>query len=379
MQFQKASMFKRLGAAMMDFCLVIILGMLFSSFVCSPIANSITDVTEKSYAYNEELFDLGYLVIGKYNNDNKLEIYAYFDSENNNAELKKTVKENKKEYAYSLLNTGGFNVDNATYEKHLTHFYTEINALKSYNNLKKTKSDLFVKNNEGNYVLKDEVQNNETLKNSLHSFYVDTYEKLLNDKEVYSAIKNYKDGTIIKLANRINMINQICVYISLFIGVTILYLVFPLIFKNGQTLGKKLMGVKVVNKKDGSQVNFVTIIIRFFAFAVIEFFLSIALNIFYLPIIISLIIMLINKQGQSLHDLLARTIVVDSVTYQMYRDEPNNGAIEVEAEVKEAANNDATESDIEINKDLTNEEQKNHNYIEKNDDNIHNETKESND
>ncbi len=330
MQIQKASMFKRIGAAMMDFCLVLILGMLFSSLICNPIAISATDVVEKNYAYNEELFDLGYIVIGKYNSDNKLEFYASYDSENNNAELKKIVKEHTKEYKYALLTTEGFNFDNATYEKHLTHFYTKLNALQSYNNKKSSKTDLFVKNKDNNYVVKDGVQTNETLKNSLHDFYVNTYNESLNDEEIF---KNYKDGLIIKLSNRITFINQMCVYISLIIAVTILYLVLPLILKNGQTLGKKMMGLKVVNKKDGSRVNFVTVIIRFFAFAVLEFFLSITLNIFYLPIIISLVIMIVNKQGQSLHDLLARTVVVD-IEIQKYLEEANidENAIEVTAE-----------------------------------------------
>ncbi len=343
MQIQKASMFKRISAAMMDFCLVLILGMLLSSFICSPIINSTTDYVEKNYEYNEELFDLGYIVIGKYNSDNKLEFYASYDSENN-AELKKLVKEHTKEYKYALLTTEGFNFDNATYEKHLTHFYTKLNALQSYNNKKSSKTDLFVKNENNNYVVKDEVQTNETLKNSLHDFYVNTYNESLNDKKIF---ENYKDGIVIKISNRINFLNQMCVYLALIIAVTILYLILPLILKKGQTLGKKMMGVKVVNKKDGSPVNFVTVIIRFFAFAVIEFFLSITLNIFYLPIIISLVIMIVNKQGQSLHDLLARTVVVD-IEMQNYLEETSidKNAIEVPAEEVSEGQTDKVENEV---------------------------------
>ena len=306
MEIKKAATLKRFGAALLDFSLLIISGSIISSFVCTPIAKNTTDIVDKTAEFNSELFELGYYVIGKKSSDNnKYDIYVdYRNSEEEKKFAKDLLISDSNNYSYLTLSLESLNITNEDYDIYLTHFYTEIDALDSYINQKKNETSLF-EEKDGIVVLKDNVETS-----SVKSFYDTVYSKALSEQK----LKEYKNGILLTISNHVNLITQICTYIALGIALIVLYFIIPMVTKYGQTLGKKLMGLGVVNIKDGTPVNKVTTAIRFFAFGIIEFFLSFIL--YYLPLIISFVITMFNKKGQAIHDFLARTTVVDLIMLQ---------------------------------------------------------------
>lgn len=91
--------------------------------------------------------------------------------------------------------------------------------------------------------------------------------------------------------------------------VILVYLVPPLIFKKGQTVGKKIMGLILIHK-NGSEVTTLQVFLRaLIGIWVLEYVTSI---LFYFSILIlSVVFALVNKQGMAIHDVIARTIVVE--------------------------------------------------------------------
>ncbi len=330
MEIKKASSFKRVCAAIMDLLLAFLLGSLISSFICSPIANNVTDIVESRETFNGELFDLGYYVIAEIK-DKKYEIVADFESENKD-DYKDKVNNNKN-YIYVSLVDSEITISNEKFDHYLTHFYQEIEALDVYNKYKEEKTDLFEKVDE-NIVIKENASE-EDLKN----FYSDIYTtKILSEEKLLS----YDNQRILKLSQHIDNITRICAYIGIFISLLLLNLCLPLIFKNGQTIGKKMMNLGVVNVTTGESASKLALFLRFVTYALVEIFLS--LMIIYIPLIISFIIMLVNKKGQSVHDLVAHTTVIDLFEAN-YVPEKDESVIEVDAKDVENKNNENNNQD----------------------------------
>lgn len=322
MEFNKASAFKRICAAIMDIFLLFLFTSIISSFVCLPIAKGVSEYNARYEAYESELFDLGYYVFVKEEkeeneNNYKYVIVATYENDENQIENAKKDENN----FYVELSNSRLSIDNAVYEKHINHFLTEIGDTNTFNNAKKNNSSLYEeKDNE--YVLKSDVKSED-----LKEFYNSVYENLLNNDK----LKTYKDGSVINNRNYYSSIKTVCVMIPFFVSLIVFYLVLPLVTKNGQTLGKKMMVLGVVNVKDGSNANKLSLIIRFMAFSVIELLLSLIFS--FLPLIISVFVMIFNKKGQSIHDLLAQTTVVD--LYNLKINSSAEEAIEVESKVVE--------------------------------------------
>ena len=102
----------------------------------------------------------------------------------------------------------------------------------------------------------------------------------------------------------------------------IINIVFPLIFKNGQTLGKKVFELGLVSKK-GIKVNFANIGLRFligiFAFEVFPFMLYLAVsNVYSIGLYLGMALFFVNfclfiftKNHTMVHDYVGGTVVVD--------------------------------------------------------------------
>ncbi len=106
--------------------------------------------------------------------------------------------------------------------------------------------------------------------------------------------------------------------VSIFVSGALVYIVVPLILKNGQTFGKKAFGLGLANS-DGYKLINSRLIMRFVPFAVVDIslFFLILVNL-YLVLLIILIIFLVSfalamssPKRMALHDLTGRTIVVD--------------------------------------------------------------------
>ena len=121
-----------------------------------------------------------------------------------------------------------------------------------------------------------------------------------------------------KLSNKRNILNYANIFACYIPPFLFVYLLFPLIFKNGQTLGKLSLGLCLVNK-EGYKVTRPQVLLRFICFFVEITLFTFILSIHWLyslatlgvGIVALMIATLISKKNRSLHDFLAGTIVID--------------------------------------------------------------------
>ena len=113
--------------------------------------------------------------------------------------------------------------------------------------------------------------------------------------------------------------------VSIFIAGALVYILVPLIMKNGQTIGKKVFGLGLANS-DGYKFSNPRLLMRFVPFAVVDIslFFLILVNL-YIVMLIVLIIFLVSfalamssPKRMSLHDLTAQSIVVDLKTSTLF-------------------------------------------------------------
>lgn len=294
-KLNRGSTFKRLGAAMMDFFLALILGMFLINIVGSNIANAAFNINEKSEEYRDYLFDAGLLVYAKQDSKtNKYDVVLDFSSTDKEKEEVEKDKESK--YSYLSLNSTSLNITSERYDKCLTHFYTEVDKLADYQKMKDD-SDVF--------------KNESSDETKLREFYDKAYTSAATEKY----LKLYKDGKALELYQSITAIQNGVTIISYIVSFGVFYLLVPLISKKRATLGKMMMSLAVVNKNTGFVASRVAILIRFLTFFVIEIVLS--LFFFGIPLLVS-IILLFALHGTALHDLTARTMVVDAYEQRIY-------------------------------------------------------------
>lgn len=153
-----------------------------------------------------------------------------------------------------------------------------------------------------------------------------------SDEEEISGDKEFLEGE----ANRsIVLVNYTFIIISFSIlsGFLIVEFLFPMIFKNGQTLGKKIFGVAVM-RIDGVKVTPLLMFIRtvlgkytvetmviVFALLTIGFAPAstlIALIVIAAILIMQLVLLIVTKARTPIHDKLASTVTVDFATQMIF-------------------------------------------------------------
>lgn len=210
-----------------------------------------------------------------------------------------------------------------TYNK----YYQEYsNALKEYSEFKLELQNSFkdekITEKEYNKIIKI----SDDYKQEIKKFYDD---KKITKKE-YKTINKNMDNHYLKIYKKLYSKvekNSIC-YFIIYLITTIFYFVFFNYYTNGETLGKKIFHLKIVNNKDNNKkVSILSYIIRaIFLYQPIYYIIklicvmtlngndyysvtSIAYDIqYYLQFIIILTVM-IKMDGRGLHDLLAGTRV----------------------------------------------------------------------
>lgn len=156
--------------------------------------------------------------------------------------------------------------------------------------------------------------------------YDDTYaafsEALLGDKRVQEVNAKILTLTVSSVS------------LSLFIATLGVHFIIPLVFKNGQTLGKKIFSLAVVRTstvKVSSPVLFVRSMLGLYAIEtmfplllVYMIFIGILGSVGWITIglfFILQIFVMIRTQGSSIHDLLSDTAVVDMVSQRIFSSE----------------------------------------------------------
>ena len=83
-----------------------------------------------------------------------------------------------------------------------------------------------------------------------------------------------------------------------------------MLIKDGTTMGKKMLQMRVIDAKTGKDATKFQLFMRFVFFTLINVMLGIFT--YGLSIFASIIMMFINKNRQTIHDVIAGTIVVCS-------------------------------------------------------------------
>lgn len=266
----KPSMTTRIIAALVDGFVFFILYFLLFYLVGSPIILNSNDYKNSYKTFSEGLLSTG-LYIQK---DNQVTTISYeFDYD-------------KKE----------------KYDAAISSFYMNysLEKEKEYQDSKKNYPTIFSYNEESlNYDFIDD-KNVST-----------TYQTFFN--EAISRAADYflsQNKEVQKAYNKMYFYSNMTQILSITISLAIVYLLFPMIFKSGETLGKKLFKLRVVSiRNDKFELKKWQVLTRFLCLSIFEVIMSMFL--YFIPLIISCIITFMTKNKQSVHDFIAQTMVLD--------------------------------------------------------------------
>ncbi len=149
--------------------------------------------------------------------------------------------------------------------------------------------------------------------------------------EAYEALS--KDANVNYAYNMLINLTVLILNFSILFGVLVTEFIAPLIFKNGQTVGKKIFEIALINT-DGIQVNSV----QLFARAVLGKFaielmipLSIIMMLFFntigitgiiilaILVIAEIVCLIVTKTNSLIHDIIAGTIAVDIDSQKIFK------------------------------------------------------------
>ena len=175
------------------------------------------------------------------------------------------------------------------------------------------------------YVSDDEVNNNEIAKEYKYVYYyalseLTSIERLSND---YNRFALY--GTTLPLV------------VAIFFTMAIFYLVIPLFFKDGETIGKLVMHICLVNKL-GYQYRRVQIVPRALfptlfvgIILVLTGFSIVTVLILSATILVSFLLVIFTKEHKSIKDYLGGTMVIDKRASTFFKDATEEARYEEES------------------------------------------------
>lgn len=120
---------------------------------------------------------------------------------------------------------------------------------------------------------------------------------------------------------------SVCVVTSVMIAAIITYIVFPLIFKNGKTLGKRVLGLGLANS-EGYKFKNKQLIMRILPLTVVALSCLIPVwnsiyilgTVVLIMVLVSFALAMASPKKSSLHDFCARTIVINAKTSVIFED-----------------------------------------------------------
>ena len=164
------------------------------------------------------------------------------------------------------------------------------------------------------------------------------FEKLDEDAKKRTEDALYALNQDVESKRALNMMMQLSLLIASFgilAGYVIMEFIIPLLFKNGQTLGKKIFGIAVMHTsfiKLSPPMLFARTILGKFAIEtmvpvyiiLMMFFGAIGIvgpAILILLIVLQAGVMLFTNTNSAIHDLLAKTVTVDLASQKIFEDE----------------------------------------------------------
>lgn len=152
--------------------------------------------------------------------------------------------------------------------------------------------------------------------------------KVLDD--AYAALS--RDDQAVYSYNMVVQLTLLITTIGIFMGYMLMEFMVPMLFKNGQTLGKKVFGIAVM-RTEGVKINGVCLFIRtILGKYTIETMVPVLLILMIVsgsigivgPLVIGLIfllnviVMIATKTNSAIHDLLANTVTVDIASQMIF-------------------------------------------------------------
>lgn len=144
-----------------------------------------------------------------------------------------------------------------------------------------------------------------------------------------------EDPEVQNIQTTLFSLSLLIVSVGAFVAIFLWYFVIPMLFKNGQTLGKKCFGLAVMRTssvKITGPILFVRSILGLYAIETMVPVLmilmllfgalgSMALIVIGLIILLEIIVMIVSSTNSSIHDLLSDTVVVDMTTQKIFENE----------------------------------------------------------
>lgn len=144
-----------------------------------------------------------------------------------------------------------------------------------------------------------------------------------------------RDETAVRAFNMMFSLMLVILTLSILVGYAILEILVPLLFGNGQTLGKKIFGIALM-RTNGVKINTVCLFIRTILgkftietmipvlLCVMIFFGVIGIlgpTILFILLVAQAAVLIVTRTNSAIHDLLADTVVVDLSSQMMFNSE----------------------------------------------------------
>jgi len=295
---RKPKLIKRFAALVVDIMLWFLVSLMALSFVINPCVNSITNYEYKTNEYRKGMYEIGAYVYVEYKTTSDSYYYEIIGDVTNTSYENLTYNE-ENTLGITMITTSNLKITVEQLDYYVAMLYTNIGDIDSFN-ASKVDSELFDESG-----LPLESAKEEDLKN----YYFDQYQKVFESEK----FKNYKDGYIYNLGDELNTIDIFKAYSSYFVSLVIFYLLIPMLSKKRQTLGKRILNLEVIDAKTSQNASKMQILIRFAAITLIEFFLSMILSgLLYLPLLVSIIMMVITLNQSTIHDYISGTRVIET-------------------------------------------------------------------
>lgn len=285
-KFQRVSLFRRICSIIFDGIIAVCLFVVLLACVSQPIITETTDYNQIYEKYNEELMST--------------HLYLYYEEND----------------AVSLISSN--------FDDKLTKFYNEEKlgyTSEDYYKVKYLVSDIYPEN-EGDILF---IYNKDTDVFTENIYKVDQDGNFTTeiDSKKQALVKTFYQEHVNKLAQEV--LNQEVVLgytqkltaytilmflIAVIPAILILYLLVPMLIKDGTTMGKKMLQMRVIDAKTGKDATKFQQFIRFVFFALINVMLGIFT--YGLSIFVSIIMIFMSKNRQTIHDVIAGTFVVCS-------------------------------------------------------------------
>lgn len=164
-----------------------------------------------------------------------------------------------------------------------------------------------------------------------------------------------KDPAVKAVYAKMFSLTLVILSVSLFVSITLIYFVVPLLFKNGQTLGKKIFGLAVMRTncvKLTNPILFVRSILGLYTIETMVPVLIVTMIYFgvmgivgtmtlFLLLGLQVVVMAVTQTNSSIHDLLSDTVVVDMSSQEIFESQEELIAYKEAMQAREAAKAEA--------------------------------------